>query len=100
MAYIVCAVLMALIVCCVAAAGSRVSLTGGLYAYVGVAFGPLFGFLAGVLYFLMATFAVASVAARSPARSVRSGPARRRRRSRDPDRGAVRRPRRGATFAA
>ena len=62
MAYIVCAVLMALIVCCVAAAGSRVSLTGGLYAYVGVAFGPLFGFLAGVLYFLMATFAVASVA--------------------------------------
>jgi APA family basic amino acid/polyamine antiporter len=62
MAYIVCAVLMALIVCCVAAAGSRVSLTGGLYAYVEVAFGPLIGFLAGVLYFLMATFAVASVA--------------------------------------
>ena len=62
MAYIVCAVLMALIVCCIAAAGSRVSLTGGLYAYVEVAFGPLVGFLAGVLYFLMATFAVASVA--------------------------------------
>ena len=61
-AYIVCAVLMALIVCCVAAAGSRVSLTGGLYAYVEVAFGPFVGFLAGVLYFLMATFAVASVA--------------------------------------
>lgn len=62
MAYIVCAVLMALIVCCFAAAGSRVSLTGGLYAYVEVAFGPFVGFLAGVLYFLMATFAVASVA--------------------------------------
>jgi basic amino acid/polyamine antiporter, APA family len=62
MAYIVCAVLMALIVCCIASAGSRVSLTGGLYAYVGVAFGPFVGFLAGVLYFLMATFAVASVA--------------------------------------
>jgi len=62
MAYIVCAVLMALIVCCFASAGSRVSLTGGLYAYVGVAFGPFVGFLAGVLYFLMATFAVASVA--------------------------------------
>jgi APA family basic amino acid/polyamine antiporter len=61
-AYIVCAVLMALIVCCVAAAGSRVTLTGGLYAYVEVAFGPLVGFLAGVLYYLMATFAVASVA--------------------------------------
>src|ERR1700751_4974472 len=61
-AYIVCAVLMALIVCCFAAAGSRVSLTGGVYAYVEIAFGPFVGFLAGVLYFLMATFAVASVA--------------------------------------
>ena len=61
MAYIVCAVLMALIVCCFAAAGSRVSLTGGVYAYVETAFGPFIGFLAGVLYFLMATFAVASV---------------------------------------
>jgi basic amino acid/polyamine antiporter, APA family len=62
LAYVVCAVLMALIVCCVAAAGSRVSLTGGLYAYVDVAFGPFVGFLAGVLYALMAAFAVASVA--------------------------------------
>ena len=48
LAYIVCAVLMALIVCCFASAGSRVSLTGGLYAYVEVAFGPFVGFLAGV----------------------------------------------------
>jgi basic amino acid/polyamine antiporter, APA family len=62
LAYILCAILMALIVCCFAAAGSRVSLTGGLYAYVEVAFGPFVGFLAGVLYLLMATFAVASVA--------------------------------------
>src|SRR5712691_6281341 len=61
LAYIVCAALMALIVSCFAAAGSRVSLTGGVYAYVEVAFGPFVGFLAGVLYFLMATFAVASV---------------------------------------
>jgi APA family basic amino acid/polyamine antiporter len=60
-AYVVCAVLMALIVSCFAAAGSRVSLSGGVYAYVEVAFGPFVGFLAGVLYFLMATFAVASV---------------------------------------
>ncbi|HEY2152983.1 MAG TPA: APC family permease [Vicinamibacterales bacterium] len=62
LAYVVCAVLMALIVCCFASAGSRVSLTGGLYAYVEVAFGPFIGFLAGVLYCLSATFAVASVA--------------------------------------
>src|SRR4029079_12826701 len=33
LAYVVCACLMALIVCCFAAAGSRVSLTGGVYAY-------------------------------------------------------------------
>jgi APA family basic amino acid/polyamine antiporter len=60
-AYVVCAALMALIVACFAAAGSRVSLTGGLYAYIEVAFGPFVGFLAGVLYWLMAAFAVASV---------------------------------------
>src|SRR5262249_31116452 len=60
-AYVVCAGRMALIVCCCAAAGSRVSLTGGVYAYVEVAFGPFVGFLAGLLYLLMATFAVASV---------------------------------------
>ena len=61
LAYVACAVLMALIVCCFAAAGSRVALTGGVYAYVEVAFGPFVGFLAGVLYMLMAMFAVASV---------------------------------------
>ena len=61
-AYLVCAGLMALIVLCFASAGSRVSLTGGLYAYVEVAFGPFIGFLAGVLFWLMASFAVASVA--------------------------------------
>src|SRR5262249_14329976 len=61
LAYVACAALMALIVCCFAAAGSRVSLTGGVYAYVEVAFGTFVGFLAGILYVLMATFAVASV---------------------------------------
>ena len=62
LAYLVCAALMALIVVCIASAGSRVSLTGGLYAYVEVAFGPFVGFLGGVLYLLSATFASASVA--------------------------------------
>jgi amino acid transporter len=60
--YLVCAALMGLIVACFAAAGSRVSLTGGLYAYIEVAFGPFVGFLSGVLFWLMASFAVASVA--------------------------------------
>jgi len=62
LAYVVCAGLMGLIVACFAAAGSRVSLTGGLYAYIEVAFGPFVGFLSGALYWLMASFAVASVA--------------------------------------
>src|SRR5213593_5053918 len=60
-AYLVCAALMALIVSCFAAAGSRVSLTGGLYAYVEVAFGRYVGFLAGVLYGITALGAVAGV---------------------------------------
>lgn len=61
-AYVVCAVMMGLIVLCFAEAGSRVSLTGGPYAYVEVAFGPFVGFLCGVLYWLVASFATAAVA--------------------------------------
>jgi basic amino acid/polyamine antiporter, APA family len=62
LAYVVCGAAMALITACFAAAGSRVALTGGPYAYVEIAFGPFVGFLAGALYWLMAAFAVASVA--------------------------------------
>jgi amino acid transporter len=61
LAYLVCAVAMGLIVLCFAEAGSRVALTGGPYAYVEVAFGPFVGFLAGVLLWLLGTFAVAAV---------------------------------------
>src|ERR1051325_2963571 len=61
LAFIVCAIAMVLFVTCFAIAGSRVSLTGGLYAYVEVAFGRYVGFLAGVLYFLTALGAVAGV---------------------------------------
>ena len=60
-AFMVCAVAMVLFVTCFAIAGSRVSLTGGLYAYVEVAFGRYVGFLAGMLYFLTALGAVAGV---------------------------------------
>jgi len=60
-AYIVCAVAMGLIVLCFAEAGSRVSLTGGPYAYVELAFGPYVGFLTGVLIWLLGTTAVAAV---------------------------------------
>lgn len=62
-AYIVCAVLMALIVWCFAAAGSRVAITGGLYAYVETAFGGFAGFICGTLYWVASLATVASVAA-------------------------------------
>jgi amino acid transporter len=52
---------MCLFVTSFAMAGSRVSLTGGLYAYVEVAFGRYVGFLAGVLYFLTAILAISGV---------------------------------------
>ena len=61
-AYLLCAVAMGLIVLCMAEVGSRVSLTGGPYAYVEVAFGPLVGFLAGFLLWMLLTFAMAAVA--------------------------------------
>jgi len=61
-AFVICAVVMALVVTSFAIAGSRVSLTGGLYAYVEAAFGPYVGFLAGVLLWLTNVLAVAGVA--------------------------------------
>ncbi len=61
-AYVLCAIAMGLIVLCLAEAGSRVAMTGGPYAYVEVAFGPLVGFLAGFLLWMVLTFAMAAVA--------------------------------------
>jgi amino acid transporter len=61
LAFVCCAAAMVLFVTCFAIAGSRVSLTGGLYAYVEVAFGRYVGFLAGVLYGITALGAVAGV---------------------------------------
>jgi amino acid transporter len=60
-AYVVCAVAMGLIVLCFAEAGSRVSKTGGPYAYVEIVFGPFTGFLAGVMNWLTGTLAFAGV---------------------------------------
>lgn len=60
-AYLVCAVAMGLIVLCIADAGSRVSLTGGPYAYVGVALGPYAAFLSGLLLWMLGLFATAAV---------------------------------------
>jgi amino acid transporter len=60
-AYLVCTVAMALIVICFAEAGSRVSMTGGPYAYVETAFGPLIGFVAGVMIWVCSTLALSAV---------------------------------------
>ncbi len=68
-AYVVCGVAMALIVACFASAGSRVSLTGGTYAYAEVAFGPYIGFMVAMLLWfgsnVMASAAVVNVFADS-----------------------------------
>src|SRR5213080_2931731 len=63
LAYIICALAMCLFVTSFAMAGSRISLTGGLYAYVEVAFGRYVGFLAGVLYCLTAILAISGIVA-------------------------------------
>src|SRR5258708_12157921 len=57
----VCAAVMVLVVMCFAEAGSRVSFTGGLYAYIEVAFGPPVGFVAGALLWAGMTAATAAV---------------------------------------
>ena len=61
LAYLACTVAMGLIVLCFADAGSRVSMTGGPYAYVETAFGPLVGFLTGALLWVGITLALAAV---------------------------------------
>ena len=62
LAYLACAASMGLIVLCFASAGSRVSLTGGPYAYVETAFGPFVGFMAGMLLWVGITLALSAVA--------------------------------------
>jgi amino acid transporter len=61
LAFVLCAIAMTMFATCFALAGSRVSLTGGPYAYIEVAFGRYAGFLAAVIYFVMSLLAVAAV---------------------------------------
>jgi APA family basic amino acid/polyamine antiporter len=49
LAYVLCAVGIALIALCFAELGSRVTRSGGTYAFIEAAFGPRIGFLAGFL---------------------------------------------------
>jgi len=59
--YLICAAVMGFVVLCFAEAGSRITLTGGPYAYVEAVFGRYVGFLAGVLLWMLGTTAVAGV---------------------------------------
>ena len=61
LAFIVCAIAMALFVTSFALAGSRVALTGGLYAYAELAFGKYVGFITGLFYYTTAVLSVAAV---------------------------------------
>lgn len=49
-AYLICAVVVALVFLCFAEIGSRVSRSGGAYAYIEEAFGPFAGFVAAMLF--------------------------------------------------
>jgi amino acid transporter len=60
-AFVVCAVAMALVVTSLAIAGSRVSVTGGIYAYAEAAFGPFVGVLAGLVQYMVLWFTAASL---------------------------------------
>ena len=50
LAYLICSVTVALVFLCFAEVGSRVSRSGGAYAYVEEAFGPFVGFIASNLF--------------------------------------------------
>lgn len=62
-AYLICAAAMAAVVLCCAEAGSRVPTSGGMYGWVEAAFGPLAGFIGGVLLWLSCVLAAGGIAA-------------------------------------
>jgi amino acid transporter len=61
LSYVACAFIMGLVVLCYAEAGSRVSATGGTYAYVEAGLGPFLGFIAGALVFVTGLSSAAAV---------------------------------------
>lgn len=60
--YLFCGFLIALVMLCFAEAGSKVTRSGGAYAYVETAFGPYTGFLAAVFMVMGSAFSDAAVA--------------------------------------
>lgn len=65
LAYILCALLMGMVLLCFMEVGSKIPVTGGVYAYIETAFGPFAGFLGSTLFWLgycvMADAAVANI---------------------------------------
>ena len=61
-AYLLCAILVAMVMLCFAEAGSAVTDSGGAYLYVRTAFGPYFGFLTAILFVMSTVAADAAVA--------------------------------------
>ena len=62
-AYLICAVIMAAVVVCFAAAGSRVPTSGGVYGTAEAAFGPATAFVAGILLLVSDVLASGGIAA-------------------------------------
>jgi basic amino acid/polyamine antiporter, APA family len=62
LAYLICGFLLALVLLCFVEIGSGISTTGGVYEYVGLAFGPYAGFLTNMLFAGFALSADAAVA--------------------------------------
>ena len=62
LAYLLCAIAMGMVVTCCAEAGSRLPTSGGIYGYVTEAFGPLVGFLCGMMTWMSSVLACGGIA--------------------------------------
>jgi amino acid transporter len=62
LAYLLCALAMGMVVICFAEAGSRMPTSGGVYGYVTDAFGPLAGFLCGIMTWTASVLACGGIA--------------------------------------
>jgi basic amino acid/polyamine antiporter, APA family len=62
LAYVICGLLLSLVLLCFVEVGSKLTVSGGVYEYVGLAFGPYAGFLTNMLFAGFALSADAAVA--------------------------------------
>jgi amino acid transporter len=60
--YLICGLVIFFIALCFAELGSKTSISGGAYAYIGLAFGPYAGFLANTIFILAGFFSDAATA--------------------------------------